>query len=165
MTPWLTEAPAAIAVIALIIAALADVIEFEVPNTLSIVVAAMAVVYGLLHPGTVWWSHALALVLMFAFGLLAFARGWLGGGDVKLMTATAAWTGIFGLPTFFLATSLAGGVLLCTLYAVRRGWRAVGLAAPVRVKVLNETAPIPYAVAVAVGAIWWAFTRHPASIF
>ena len=56
---------------------------------------------------------------MFAFGLLAFARGWLGGGDVKLMTAIAAWTGITGLPLLFIAVSVAGGGL-ALVYAVGR---------------------------------------------
>ncbi len=56
---------------------------------------------------------------MFALGLLAFSRGWLGGGDVKLMTAIAAWTGLAGLPLMFLATSISGGAL-ALVYAVGR---------------------------------------------
>ncbi len=147
-----------IAFTALLAAAATDVVAFEVPNTISIVIAVMAAAHGLLTPGFVWWSHALAPLLMFAFGLLAFARGWLGGGDVKLMTATAAWTGLVGLPVFFLATSIAGGVLLLSLFLLRQGWKAAGRAIPNFGKVLGADAPIPYAVAVAVGAVWWAWS-------
>lgn len=159
---FITQIPTVVAFTALLVAAAIDVVAFEVPDVISIVIGVMAVSHGLITPDFAWWPHALAPVLMFAFGLLAFARGWLGGGDVKLMTATAAWTGIGGLPVFFLATSIAGGVLLLTLFILRRGWKAARGTVPSFGKVLSSDAPIPYAVAVAVGAVWWAWSSSGA---
>ncbi len=155
MTLTFAEAPALIAAVAVVAAAILDVVEFEIPNTLSIVVAVMAAAWGLLHPGFVWWSHLAAPALMFAFGLLAFARGWLGGGDVKLMTALSAWTGLGGLASFFLATSICGGGLMLILFLVRRAWSAMRRPVPARLEVLGRDAPIPYAVAIAAGGLWW----------
>ena len=154
------------ALLALIVAAIADVNAFEVPNTASIVILVAAAAYGVAATRFNWFSHVASVLLMFAFGLLAFARGWLGGGDVKLMTAVAAWTGLNGLAPFFLATSLAGGLLLATLVLIRRGWRSAGWPVPDRLRVLDQAAPVPYAVAVAAGSIWWAcstafWSGHP----
>ena len=145
MTLALTAVPALVAVGALVVAAVNDVIRYEIPDTLSIIILLAAAVFGILTPGFVWWSHGAAPVVMFAFGLLAFSRSWLGGGDVKLMTALAAWTGLAELPLMFCATSIAGGALTL-LFAVRRRLAGRGTAAVTHV---------PYAVAIALGALWW----------
>ena len=94
MTPILDSLPAYLALALVLGAAVFDTMRFEIPDWVSIVVVVLAAMHGVLHPGFVWWSHLLAPFLMFGFGLLAFARGWLGGGDVKLMTALAGWTGV-----------------------------------------------------------------------
>lgn len=130
-------------------AAVVDVVRYEIPDTASIVVLALAVVFGLATPGFAWLAHGGGALAMFAFGLLAFARGWLGGGDVKLMTAIAAWTGIAGLPLMFVAVSVAGGALALT-YAVGR--RAIPRATDA-----VAVTDLPYAVAIAIGTVWWAW--------
>lgn len=153
--------PALIALAAVLYAAWVDVFRFEIPDTVSIVILALAPIHAVLHPaGYVWWSHLAAPVLMFAFGLLAFSRGWLGGGDIKLLTALAAWTGLAQLPVLFLATSLAGGVLTAGLYLARRGISLGGSAQAARPEVLRRDGAIPYAVAIAFGVLWWAWSTH-----
>jgi len=134
----------AVAALALVgLAAVTDVIRWQIPDWISIVVVVLAAVFGVAAPDFAWWSHTLAPCLMFGFGLLAFSRGWLGGGDVKLMTAVAAWTGVSALPIVFVAIAVAGGVLTLII----TGWHRARRRAP--------TTHVPYAVAIAAGTLWW----------
>ena len=149
---WLALAPALIAFLLVLGAAGSDLARFEIPDWVSIALIALAGIHGLLHPGFVWWSHLLAPFLMFAFGLFAFSRGWLGGGDVKVMTALAGWSGVFQLPILFLAISIAGGVLAVVLLLARHGAAYAGVQGP---RLLGRGEPLPYAVAIAAGVIWW----------
>ena len=64
-----------------------------------------------------------ALVVAFAvFGLaaLAWRRGWMGGGDVKLLAACALFLPPALVPGMLLATALAGGVLAGIYLFLRR---------------------------------------------
>ena len=142
-------------VILLVYAAAVDVSRFEIPNSVSVVIAGLGLVHGLLLPHFGWTGHLLAPLLMFTFGLAAFALGWLGGGDVKLMTAVSVWTGLAGLPPFFLATALAGGVLVLFLVASRLAWPALSRSSAPPL-VFTRGGKIPYGVAIAIGAVWWA---------
>jgi prepilin peptidase CpaA len=96
------------------------------------------------HWGTLGNGTAAALVIL-AAGAAFFYLGWLGGGDVKLMTGLAAWAGLAGLPRFVLLTSLIGGLLslLCGAWALTGRWR--GGAQPL------DQVEVPYGVAIALG--------------
>ena len=48
---------------------------------------------------------------VFLVGAVLFARGWLGGGDVKLLTAATLWAGPAGTPALLVLTGVLGGVL------------------------------------------------------
>ncbi len=146
------EAAAFAALFIVVAAAVIDTIRFEIPDVASISVAALALVFTILEPRMVWWSYLAAPLLMFGFGLLAFSRGWLGGGDVKLMTAVATWTGLGGLPLMFVATSIAGGLLALVMMIKRR----ITAAQDQRTGgVVRVATPLPYAVAIAIGTLWW----------
>lgn len=54
----------------------------------------------------------------FIFGFLAFCRGKLGGGDVKLLTVCMAWAGPDNAVEFLIVTGLAGGVLALALLSL-----------------------------------------------
>jgi prepilin peptidase CpaA len=57
-------------------------------------------------------------------GWLLFARGIMGGGDVKLITAVTLWAGLEHLALFAAVTSLTGGVLgIASLIRERWEWR------------------------------------------
>ncbi|MGI4879590.1 MAG: A24 family peptidase [Janthinobacterium lividum] len=130
-------------------AAYADIRHFEIPDGWSIAIAALFVVFAVIAPPVEpWWGHVAAGVTVFLIGALLFSRGWLGGGDVKLLAACALWAGFSGLPLLLLGTAFAGGVL--ALIAV------IGriLAAPgVTYRGLQRGGPLPYAVAILGGAI------------
>jgi prepilin peptidase CpaA len=156
MPDWLPNVVALTALACVLIAAFWDVRHFEIPDELSIALIVLAVIFGLLTPGFSWVSHILSPVAVFAVGLLLFAKGWMGGGDVKLIAAIAAWTGHLGLLPFLVGVSLSGGVLALVLIVARRVY--AGRVGP---RILAADAPLPYAVAIAGGAIWWGFVTWP----
>ena len=152
---------ALVALACVLAAAAFDVWRFEIPDTLSIVLVGTAIGYGLLTPGFGWLSHIAAALLFFALGLLLFARGWMGGGDIKLLTGIAAWTGLGGLAPQLLATAMAGGAITLLLIAARSGVARAGVAAERLPRLLHADAPIPYAVPIAIGTCWWAWQAWP----
>ena len=99
-----------------------DLRTFEIPDTITVLIIIGAVLFGLGTPGFDWASHAAAGGAFFAFGLLAFARGWLGGGDVKVMTGCACWATLGTLAAQVVLIAIAGGVLALVLMLLRRGW-------------------------------------------
>lgn len=149
------------ALLCLVVGAGFDLARFEIPDTLSILLLAGALLYGLLTPGFAWGSHALAVLALFAVGLLLFALGWMGGGDVKLLTAFAAWTGLSGLPLFLTGVALAGGALALLLLLARSGLKLAGRAAQDMPRLFRPGAPLPYAVAIAAGGLFWAWRSWP----
>jgi prepilin peptidase CpaA len=150
-----------------IVAALKDLSSFTIPNWISVVLAIafipaalVALAFGS-HFDKLAWSIAVALgVLVLAVGM--FALGWIGGGDAKLMAASALWVGPAGLVPFALYTGLAGGALALILVAMRSAWlRPLADAGPAWTKRLatpGEAAP--YGVAIAIGALA-AFAANP----
>lgn len=133
-------------------AAVADVRKFEIPDAWSIVIAALFAGLAIAEwPLPAWWQHVAAGIVMFAVGVALFARGWLGGGDVKLLAACALWTGFDGLPWLIAGTTLSGAVLAIVVLAARR------FAAPgMRYPALQAGGPLPYAVAIFGGATLFA---------
>jgi len=94
---------------------------------------------------------------VFLAGSLMFARGLIGGGDVKLLSAAALWAGIDGVAPLFAVTGLIGGVLalvLLTPLGARIGARRRSAAADAGAgaRAANR-APVPYGVAIAAAAL------------
>lgn len=149
------------AALALLVSCICDLKKFEIPDTLSIVILLSAFAFGLATPGFDWLWHLAGLGLMFAVGLGLFAAGWMGGGDIKLLVATAMWTGLAGLPAFLVGVSIAGGVLALVLLGSRAGLKAAGVSFDRMPGPLRPGAPMPYALAIAGGAFWWAARSWP----
>ena len=148
------------AVACLLAGAVYDLKRFEIPDALSIALLAAAVGYGFATPGFGWGWHGLSVVAVFAFGLLSFSRGWLGGGDVKLLTGVAAWASIGQVLLLMSCIAISGGMLAIMLLAARGGLKLIAAeAAPPRVFRAGE--PLPYAVAIAAGSLWWAVWTYP----
>jgi prepilin peptidase CpaA len=152
---------ALVALACLAAAAAFDVVTFEIPDTLSIVILATAVGYGLATPGFAWLSHGLAVLVMFGIGLLLFSRDWMGGGDIKVLVAVAGWTGLAALPMQLAYVAIAGGGLALVLIIARRGLAAAGRPAEALPRLFHQDAPLPYAVAILFGTLWWALERWP----
>ena len=138
----------------LLTAAVCDITRFEIPDSLSVGLLVTAIAYGLATPGFAWWWHGASIGLTFAIGLLAFSRGWFGGGDVKLLTGIAAWAPLQLLLLQMTCVAVAGGGLALIVLSARGGMRLAGRAETLP-RIFQPGAPMPYAVAIAAGAVWW----------
>ena len=138
----------------LVVAALSDAWRFIVPNTIPLALTGLFLgAAGVLPAEVTWPSHLGAAAAVLAAGMALFRWGRLGGGDVKLIAAVALWTGFAHLADLLVAVSLAGGALALGLVLARRLARAVVAGTPLpRLLVVGES--IPYAVAIAPGAIY-----------
>lgn len=100
--------------IALVTAAVTDLRRRQIDNWLNAAIALTAPLY--------WWASGLSLwpgvaiqlgmtlVVFFGFALV-FARGGMGGGDVKLLAALALWLSPTVLFWVIFLTSLVGGAM------------------------------------------------------
>ena len=137
-----------------LIAAYGDIRTRRIPNALALAVAVLGLVRLVLagDPAAALLSIA-AAAAVFAIGFLLFWRGWLGGGDVKLMAAAILLVGAPAVSLFLIAMSLVGLVVtLATLAADRLARRpATPNSAPEGEPGSRRT--VPYGVAIAAGAI------------
>jgi prepilin peptidase CpaA len=133
-------------------AALDDLRRLIIPNRLT---AAL----GLLWPahflsgepsGPAALAALAAAATVFAGGALLFARGWLGGGDVKLLSAATLWAGAAAAPALLVLTAFFGGALavlvLSPLGAQIAAVRGAPVSSPMR-------RPVPYGAAIAGAAL------------
>jgi len=99
-----------------------------------------------------WHVAAAGLVLVFAF--VFFWRGWIGGGDAKLVTATALWFGFEHLLDFMIYAALLGGVLTVIMLQFRKLPLPGVLARQPWIQRLHEKGGgVPYGIALAAGAM------------
>lgn len=151
-----------VAVILLTLAAARDLATRLIPDGLSIGIFVIGVA-ARLYEG--WQAAAVSFAIsvgLFFFLVLLAMRGVLGGGDVKLMAATAA-----GLPpsetwAFIFYTVMFGGLLGVIYLTAHRfvpvprlaaGETILRRVAAVEARRLHRRGPLPYAVAIAAGAI------------
>lgn len=136
-------------------AALSDIATMEIPNWVSIAVAALfplAALLAHLSPLQISLHVAVGLVVFLA-GFGFFALGILGGGDVKVIAAASIWTGAAAFSPFTLATALAGGALAFVMIVARRTTGPSDSHPAFLNRLLNPQNGIPYAVAIAAGVI------------
>jgi len=137
-----------------------DVTSYTIPNTVVLAILGLFVPAYLLHFGaTSILSHLLA-------GLAVLVPGWVmcqlrrfGGGDVKAWAALAVWYGLESLSAMVMAIAVIGGALGIFLLAIRALKPANGasgdgsLARIRRARLLQRGAPVPYGIAIALGAL------------
>jgi prepilin peptidase CpaA len=139
---------------AMAIAAAMDIVSMTIPNRISLALVAGFILVSLLVPMP-WITLAVhvgvaLLVLLVGFALFAF--GFLGGGDAKLLAASALWFGWPDIGSFLVYTALFGGVLAVVLVSVRRMPLPAKLARidfVSRLHDVNEGAPYGVAIAAA----------------
>ncbi len=152
-----------IVVAACLLAAATDLRARRIPNAIPIALALISIAFVAAHgPLAVLVALAMGLATLVA-GTFAFARGWLGGGDVKLLAAVAISLAPADALAFFIYTSIAGGVLaIVTAIAAGRlvsTLRAASaLARPLIYTGVASVTPerplkLPYALAIAAGAL------------
>lgn len=142
----------------LLIAAGWDVARFRIPNVLSLALAGLFVLRAAVLPDAAdEVRHLLPAGIAFAVTALLFARGLIGGGDVKLLTTATLWVPPAAVLPQMLAVSTTGAILAVGMAALRRIVHRA-LPAPATPEgtlpeVLRVGAPLPYGVAIAAGTL------------
>lgn len=147
----LTNAAISLYVLALLAATVSDITRYEIPNRVSLVAVAA---FGLMATELPVWTslaHVSASLVLFAVGTALFMANVWGGGDVKLLAATALWSGWSGLASFLLLTALAGAALALVLLALRHRFRTVPEGRWYS-RLLSRSEGIPYGAAIAAAA-------------
>lgn len=139
----------------LLFAALHDVATMTIPNWISIAFVAVFPVTGFVA-GLSWMEIGMSLLagfiaLLICFGL--FSLGIFGGGDAKLLPAVFVWIGMPALLHYIYGIAIVGGLLSLLILLTRK--LAPREAVPGFLQRSFVEGPgIPYAVAIAAGAIW-----------
>src|SRR6266568_9277882 len=159
---WIAPTASFLEILLLLYVATIDVATRLIRNEICLVLALLGIASQLASPMQVAESLIAATILLLLL-LVIYQRGWIGGGDVKLLVALAVGLPMMGVIQLLTATALAGGVLALVhlmmrllpypklsptgsslvrrVYAIER-WRNL------------RRAPLPYGVAIACGGIW-----------
>ena len=146
--------------VTLLAALLNDIAFRTVPNWMPATLLALGIGIRMLDGGLA--SGLLACVLILFSAGFCWWRGWMGGGDVKLLAACGvlAPPGLSGV--MVLNVALAGGVLALLYLALGRVLAAPRAACPpgrlgaifwAERHRIHSRSPMPYASAIAVGAL------------
>jgi prepilin peptidase CpaA len=156
----------------LIAACITDIRSRRLPNVLVGAFAVSGLAFSAIVTETwaaVGWA-VVGMALGFGIWVVSYALGQLGMGDVKLAAAAGAWLGVGGILRASLVAMVVGGVLAVFLLARERrvgdALRRIGLtvstgsltvlkpgADNAAVTVARRGRPMPYGVALAIGAL------------
>jgi len=141
---------------ALLIAAATDLYEFKIPNWISatLFVAYFFSAFALGAGPSLVFEGLLVAGAALTVGFILFACNVVGGGDAKLLAATAPWMGLSSLSTFLMNMAFAGAVLALALILFRKTPALPIYAhAPWVLRLHQKPKDIPYAVAIAAGGL------------
>jgi prepilin peptidase CpaA len=153
---------AIVAYVGLVFAAgVSDILTLTIPNRFSAAIVLLYPSYVLSSGHPIDWQGSLLIAFgAFVFAFVLFAIGFWGGGDAKLFAAAALWAGPEFILDFTLITMAAGGAITIFVllqhtlpHVYASGFFRFREAIP---KLRGE--PIPYGAAIAVGALYGAFT-------
>ena len=94
---------------------------------------------------------------MLAVGTFMFGRGWMGGGDIKLLAASALWFDLSDGWKLLVAVAIAGGMETLISHAASPAALA-GRRSAARPCCCGGARAIPYGIAIALGVAlmaWW----------
>lgn len=137
-------------------AACSDFLTMTIPNKVALALLGgffvMALAVGM-SPVEVA-MHLGASVTVFVLAFACFSFGWIGGGDAKLVAATALWFGFEQLLPYLYMASLLGGALTLLLLQFRmiplpnmlrgQGWAE---------RLHSKNSGIPYGITLAAAAL------------
>jgi prepilin peptidase CpaA len=159
---WIALTALFLEILLLLYVAVIDIATRLIRNEICLILALLGIASqfaGQMHVA----ESLVAATILFLLLLVVYQRGWIGGGDVKLLVALAIGLPLMGVIRLLTITALAGGVLALVhlmmrllpyprpapagsslvrrVYAIER-WRNL------------RQAPLPYGVAIACGGIW-----------
>jgi prepilin peptidase CpaA len=110
------------------VASLKDIATRTIPDAASLGVLAIGAGARIVEGNAL--GALVASTAVFAVTALCWRRGWLGGGDVKLLTASVWLVPPSLVPQLVLMTAIVGGVLACLYLSL--GWLTRAMPAPRR---------------------------------
>jgi prepilin peptidase CpaA len=160
----LSQAALIVGVLILAFAAAHDVAARTIPNTACALLALLGL--GLrLSDGQILLSLLLATIV-FVCCTLCWLRGWMGGGDVKLLAAAALFVPASSVGLMIVSTTLFGGLvafvyIVARMFARRIPLRTHPIPRSFLARVLRAEhwrllrgAPLPYGSAIAAGTLF-----------
>lgn len=139
-------------------AIVSDFTRLRIANWIPATLVALFLVYALLRLDVAkFQSHLLLAGIVFALGFIMFVLGWIGGGDVKLLTALTLWAGPSYGSDLLVMTTLGGGLMAFALLLLRSSTQARRLmptAGPFgRIRSFAERGVCPYGLAMGAAAL------------
>lgn len=153
---------AVLAYVGLVFAAgVSDILTLTIPNRFSGAIVLLYPIHVLSAPHAIDWLNAMLIALgALCVGFALFAAGLWGGGDAKFLGAVALWAGPDSILDLIVTTTLAGGAICVFIllqhyvpHAITSGFFRYRAMIPR----LSGT-PLPYGAAIAIGALYGAFT-------
>jgi prepilin peptidase CpaA len=141
----------------MVFAALSDTLSMTIANRVPLlllaVFAVVAPMTGMDWAGYGWHFAAGAVVLLVTFGM--FAIGGMGGGDAKLLTATAVWMGFnIHLIEYLVVSTFLGGALTLAIVSYRGSVLATFTGRNVFLRNFADgNGGVPYGIALGVGGL------------
>jgi prepilin peptidase CpaA len=164
---WIAPTVLFLEILLLLYVAVIDIATRLIRNEICLILAILGIASQFAGQTHVAQSLVAATILSLLL-IVVYQRGWIGGGDVKLLVALAIGLPLIGVIQLVTVTALAGGVLalahlvmrllpyprlapagsslLRRVYAVER-WRNL------------RHAPLPYGAAIVCGGIWTVFSQ------
>jgi len=149
----------------MLLAAIEDLRRLVIPNALTLSLCVLWPLYALTVSTPLGALSALGCaVAIFLVGALLFSRGYIGGGDVKLLAVAVLWAGPARTVPVLLLTALLGGMLALFLMippAAQLATLARAKLGPGEAAVKSGMAtPVPYGIAIAAAALIVIFLPH-----
>ena len=160
MTSAIAHALVVLAAAALLFAALHDIAFRTIPNWVSAVLVVVG--GGLRLLGHDLPAGLVCGLVVFALAGLCWWRGWLGGGDVKLLGATAVLVPPALVPGYIAAVALGGGGLALLYLLMQRVVTVPNQRSPasllrrilvVEARRIRRRMSLPYATAISAAAL------------
>jgi len=139
-------------------AIVSDFRRLRIANWIPATLMALFLAYAVLRLDvSTFKDHLILAGIVFALGFISFALGWVGGGDVKLLTVLTLWAGPSYGPDLLILTTLGGGLMAFALLLLRNSTQARVLmptAAPFRrICSFAERGVCPYGLAMGIAAL------------
>ena len=164
---WIVPIVSFLEVLLLLYVATTDIATRLIRNEICLALALLGIAGQLASPMQVAQSLIAAAILLLLLSVI-YTRGWIGGGDIKLLVALAIGLPLAGVVQLLTITALAGGVLALVHLMMRHlpypRLAPAGSSLVRRVYAIERWrnlrhAPLPYGVAIACGGIWTVFSK------
>jgi Flp pilus assembly protein protease CpaA len=164
---WIIPIASTLKIVLLLYVATIDIATRLIRNEICLALALLGLAAQLASPMQIAQSLIAAAILLLLL-LVIYQRGWIGGGDVKLLVALAIGLPLTGVIELLTMTALAGGVLALVHVVMRLlpypKLAPAGSSLVRRVYAIERwrhlrRAPLPYGVAIACGGIWTIFSQ------